>query len=161
MAKRQIIAFSMIAGALWALAIVWGSQSANLPYLMPRLALPAAFFVPGLVTFAMIGRLAQRRFFDDDIIDGQDFVPGSSGWIDQKVLSNTIEQLVLALVIWPFVASSLGGMIVLIMGFAFAIARVLFWVGYHISPPMRGFGFAATFYPTVLAAAWSVLAWVM
>jgi MAPEG family len=161
MKKRQVIAVSMVAGVLWALAIVWGSQAANLPFLMPQLALPAAFFGPGLVTIAMIGRLAQRRFFDYAIIDGQDFVQGSSGWIDQKVLSNTIEQLVLALVIWPFVASSLGGLIVLIMGFAFVIARLLFWIGYHISPPMRGFGFAATFYPTVLAAIWSVLAWVL
>lgn len=161
MGKRQIIIVSMIAGAIWALAIVWGTQHANLPFLMPQIALPSAFVVPGLVTLAMIGRLAQRRFFDDASIDGQDFVPGSAAWIDQKVLSNTIEQLVLALVIWPFVALSLGGLIVLVMGFAFAISRLLFWIGYHISPPLRGFGFAATFYTTVLAAIWSVLAWAM
>lgn len=159
MRKRAIIVVSMLAGAMWALAIVWGSQRANLPFLMPQIALPGAFIVPGMVTFAMIGRLAQRRFFDDDLIDGEDFAPGSAAWIDQKVLSNTIEQLVLALVIWPFVALSLGGVIVLILGFAFAIARLLFWIGYHISPPLRGFGFAATFYPTVLAAIWSVVAW--
>lgn len=159
MGKRAIIVLSMLAGTLWALAIVWGSQRANLPFLMPQIALPGAFIAPGLVAFAMIGRLAQRRFFDDALIDGEDFVTGSAAWIDQKVLSNTIEQLVLALVIWPFVALSLGGAIVLIMGFAFAVARLLFWIGYHISPPLRGFGFAATFYPTVLAAIWSVVAW--
>ena len=108
---------------------------------------------------ALIGRLAQRRFFDDAIIDGQDFEPGSPAWIDQRVLANTTEQLVLALAIWPFVALSLGGAVVLVMGFAFGLARLAFWVGYHVSPPMRGFGFAATFYPTVVAAVWSVAAW--
>lgn len=161
MSKRLVIMISIIAGALWSLAVVWGPQLANLPFLPPQLALPGAFIAPGLVTFVMIGRLAGRRFFDDAIIDGQDFIPGSTAWVDQKVLSNTIEQLVLALVVWPFVALSLGGAVVLAMGFGFAIARLLFWIGYHISPPLRGFGFAATFYPTVLAAAWSVLAWAM
>lgn len=159
MGKRPIILISMIAGALWALAVVWGTQNVNLPFLPPQIALPGAFIAPGLVTLLMIGRLAQRRFFDDAIIDGQDFSQNSPAWIDQRVLSNTTEQLVLALVIWPFVALSLGGGVVLVMGFAFAFARLLFWIGYHISPPMRGFGFAATFYPTVLAAIWSVLAW--
>ena len=159
MGKRPIILISMTAGAVWAFAIVAGAQSADLPFLPPQIALPGAFFAPGLVTLLMIGRLAQRRFFDDTIIDGQDFIQNSRAWIDQRVLSNTIEQLVLALLIWPFVALTLGGGVVLAMGFAFAIARLLFWLGYHISPPLRGFGFAATFYPTILAAVWSVLAW--
>ena len=64
-----------------------------------------------------------------------------------------------ALAIWPFVANSLGGAVVMALGFGFAVARVLFWIGYHISPPLRSLGFAATFYPTVVAAIWSVLAW--
>ncbi|MFT4962389.1 MAG: hypothetical protein ACI92Z_003486 [Paracoccaceae bacterium] len=161
MGKRQIIVVSIIAGMVWALAIVWGPQRANLPFLPPQIALPGAFIAPGLVTLLMIARLAMRRFFDDASIDGQDFIAGTSAWIDQKVLSNTIEQLVLALVIWPFVSLSLGGAAVLVLGFGFAIARLLFWIGYHISPPLRGFGFAATFYPTVLAAIWSALAWAM
>ena len=161
MGKRQIIVISAIAGAAWALAVVWGPQLANLPFLPPQLALPGAFLVPGLITIIMIGRLAARRLFDEAYIDVQDFTAGSAAWVDQRVLSNTIEQLVLALVIWPFVALSLGGAVVLVMGLGFAIARLLFWIGYHISPPLRGFGFAATFYPTVLAALWSILAWAM
>jgi len=161
MGKRRIILVSMIAGMIWALAIIWLTQIANLPFIMPQLALPCAFIAPGIVLIAMTGRLAARRFFDDALIDGADFVAGSPAWIDQRVLSNTVEQLVLALVIWPFVALSLGGAVVLVMGFAFGIARILFWIGYHISPPMRGFGFAATFYPTVLAALWSVLVWAL
>jgi len=161
MRKRPKILIGMAAGALWALAVVGGTQLADLPFLPPPLALPGAFFAPGLVLIAMIGRLAQQRFFDDDIIDGADFEPGSRAWINQRVLSNTMEQLVLALVIWPFVALVLGGAVVLVMGLAFAVARVAFWIGYHMSPPLRGFGFAATFYPTILAAVWSLAVWVV
>lgn len=159
MRKRPTIVIGMIAGAAWALAVVWLPQSPGLPFLPPPLALPGAFFAPGLVMLVMIGRLAQRRFFDDTIIDGEDFAPQSPAWIDQRVLSNTTEQLVLALVIWPFVALTLGGIVVVVMGLAFAVARLAFWIGYHISAPLRGFGFAATFYPTVLAAIWSFVAW--
>lgn len=48
----------------------------------------------------------------------------------------------------------LGAGTVLALGIGFAVARVAFWVGYHMAPPLRAFGFAATFYPTVLAALW-------
>jgi len=160
MNKRPQILISMVAGALWALAVVWGPQRMDLPFLPPPIALPGAFLVPGLFMLLMIGRLAQRRFFDDAIIDGDAFQPGSGAWVDQRVLSNTTEQLVLALVIWPFVALTLGGGVVLALGFGFGVARVAFWIGYHVSPPLRGFGFAATFYPTVLAALWSLTVWV-
>ncbi len=159
MKTRPTIVFGMMAGALWALAVVWVPQRPGLPFLPAPLALPGAFFAPGLVMVAMIGRLALRRFCDDTIIDGADFEPQSRAWIDQRVLSNTTEQLVLALVIWPFVALSLGGGVVVVMGIAFALARLAFWIGYHLSAPLRGFGFAATFYPTVLAAIWSLVAW--
>jgi hypothetical protein len=76
MGKRSKIAIGMAAGALWALVLVWGPQLA-LPYLAPPLALPGAFLAPGLVMIAMVGRLAQRRFFDYAIIDGEDFAPQS------------------------------------------------------------------------------------
>ncbi|AXI53945.1 hypothetical protein SuNHUV7_01740 (plasmid) [Pseudoseohaeicola sp. NH-UV-7] len=161
MGKRPTILSGMAGGALWALAVVWGGQRLAGGAFMPaNVALLTAFFAPGLVMMAMIARLAQRRFFDDSIIDGQDFAPGSAAWIDQKVLANTTEQAVLALVIWPFVATTLGGFVVLVMGVAFALSRLVFWVGYHLSPPLRGLGFAATFYTTVLAALWSVVVWV-
>lgn len=159
MNKRPKILIGMLGGALWAFAVVWGAQRVDGPFLPANVALLTAFFIPGLTMLAMIGRLAQRRFFDDEIIDGQDFAPGSAAWVDQRVLANTAEQIVLALAIWPFVAVTLGGLVVLALGVAFGIARILFWIGYHLSPPLRGFGFAATFYPTVLAALWSIVVW--
>ena len=42
------------------------------------------------------------------------------------------------------------------LGVAFAVARLAFWAGYHMAPPLRAFGFAATFYPTVLVALWAL-----
>lgn len=159
MSKRRVILASMAAGALWALAVIWLTLRLDLPFLPPPVALPGAFLAPGFVLAAMIGRLAQRRFFDDAIIDGQTFSPASSASVDQKVLTNTIEQLVLALMIWPFVAMSLGGALVVVLGLSFALMRVVFWTGYHLSPPLRGVGFAGTFYPTVLAGIWALVAW--
>ena len=102
-------------------------------------------------------RLAQRRFFDDAIIDGEAFSGAAA--IDQRVLSNTVEQLVLAMAVWPAAAVLLGAEgpgVILVLGVAFAVARLAFWAGYHMAPPLRAFGFAATFYPTVLVALWAL-----
>lgn len=159
MGQRAKILIGMALGLLWALGIVWGTQRAGLPFIPAPIAIPGAMIGPGIVLLLVIGRLAQRRFFDDALIDGHDFAPGSSAWIDQKVLANTVEQSVLALLIWPFVSMTLGGAMVLVMGVAFVIARLLFWLGYHLSPALRSFGFAATFYTTIVAAFWSVAVW--
>jgi uncharacterized membrane protein YecN with MAPEG domain len=159
MGKRGEILLGMAIGLIWAVALVWVPLRLNLPFLTPMLALPGAFVGPGLVLALLIGRLAQRRFFDDSIIDGEAFVSGSPAEIDQRVLTNTTEQLVLALILWPFVALSLGGAAVLVLGCNFALMRLLFWGGYHLSPPLRAIGFAGTFYPTVVAALWSAVAW--
>jgi len=159
MRKRGEIALGMAGGGLWALLMVGGPQWLGLSYIPAPIALPAAFVAPGLFLIAVIGFLAQRRFFDDATIDGDAFAPGSRAEIAQRVLSNTVEQLVLALAIWPLVAVSLGGAVVICLGLGFAFMRILFWVGYLVSPPLRGLGFAGTFYPTVLAAIWSLTVW--
>lgn len=159
--RRSTILVGMAAGLLWAIVLVGGLHWAGLPYLPAALALPGAFLAPGLVLALMIGRLAQRRFFDDAIIDGQPFAPGSAADIDQRVLVNSVEQLVLALAIWPFAAVTLGGAVTIALGLGFALMRLLFWLGYHLSPPLRALGFAGTFYPSVLAGLWSLVAWLV
>jgi len=154
----------MAAGLLWGIALIWvGTVHVNIPIFSYTWTLALAFLFPGLVLAAMIGRLAQRRFFDDATIDGEPFIPGSGANIDARVLQNTIEQLVLALALWPITGTVLavdGPGVVVCLGIGFAIARLLFWVGYHVSPPLRAFGFAATFYPTLLGVGWAVLWWV-
>ena len=158
MGKRQNIALGMAAGALWAVVLLWAAATyVQLPVFTLMPTIMTAFLAPGLVMVAMVGRLAQRRFFDDAIIDG-DPLSGAAE-IDQRVLSNTAEQLVLALCIWPAAAVILGGAgpgVIVCLGLGFAVARLAFWAGYHRSPPMRAFGFAATFYPTILVGLWAI-----
>lgn len=157
--KRPQILTGMALGALWGVLVIGLPQWLGLPYIPAPIALPGAFLAPGLVLALMIGRLAQRRFFDDAIIDGEPFAPGSAAETDQRVLTNTVEQLVLALAIWPFAAVTLGGAVAIALGLSFAVMRLVFWGGYHLSPPLRGLGFAGTFYPTVIAAVWALAAW--
>lgn len=158
--KRPQILIGMALGALWGVVVTGLPQWLGLPYIPAPIALPGAFLAPGLVLALIIGRLAQRRFFDDAIIDGEPFAPGTAAEIDQRVLANTVEQLVLALAIWPFAAVTLGGAVAITLGLSFALMRVLFWAGYHLSPPLRGLGFAGTFYPTVIAGIWAAAVWV-
>jgi len=158
MRKRVKIAIGMGAGAIWSLFLLWVGGELNLPVFSLVPIVFSAFLAPGVVMLLMVGRLAQRRFFDDAAIDGLPFEQGQGGALDQRVLSNTVEQLILALCIWPAAAVILQGDgpgVIVALGLGFAFARVVFWVGYHLSPPLRAFGFAATFYPTVGVAAWA------
>ncbi|MGP6085799.1 MAPEG family protein [Antarctobacter jejuensis] len=138
----------MALGALWGLGVIWlGPLWKDVGL---GLALAVAGFCAGLPMLLMIGRLAQRRFFDDAAIDGGPLSGGAR--IDARVLANTVEQILLAACIWPLAGPVLGGGTVLTLGAGFGVARLAVWIGYHLAPPLRGFGFAATFYPTVFAA---------
>lgn len=160
MSKRVRIALGMVAGAAWAMLLVFAVPSVTRSLFLPiNVALIAGFAPPGFVLAAMIGNLARRRFFDDAIIDGEAPRPQSGAEIDARVLQNTVEQAMLAVLLWPLIALVLGGALLVVLGASFALARILFWVGYHISPAARAVGFAATFYPTVLGAVWAVLVW--
>ncbi|MBN8290771.1 MAPEG family protein [Rhodobacter sp. NTK016B] len=155
-AKRRIIAASMALGLVWAITLVWLGRGAGA---FPD-ALVLGFLPGGLTMMAMIGRLAQRRFFDDAIIDGDAFASASPAEIDQRVLTNTTEQMVLALALWPFAGWVLGWGLLVWLGLSFAVFRLVFWIGYHLSPPLRGLGFAASFYPTIVAALWALALWI-
>ena len=163
MSKRLQIALGMALGLVWAIALVWvGTVNVNLPIFTYTWTLALAFLFPGLFLALIIARLAQRRFFDTSIIDGEPFAPGSGADIDARVLQNTIEQLVLALALWPvtgYVLAADGPGVVMCLGVGFLFARMFFWLGYHISAPLRAFGFAATFYPTLVALIWAGMWW--
>ncbi|KMW56120.1 putative Ribosomal protein L11 [Candidatus Rhodobacter oscarellae] len=162
MAKRGLIIAGMAAGLAWAVALIWiGSAYVNIPVFSFQSVVLWAFLPPGAVYALMIARMAARRMFDDALIDGQ--APTGAAEIDRRVAQNTLEQLVLALLIWPGATHLIvtdGPGVLVMLGFGFAVARVLFWIGYHISPPLRAFGFAATFYPSVLILIWAVLWWI-
>lgn len=141
-------------GVLWALAVVAIPGLGPQPFIPVNLALIYAFAPAGFVMAFMTCAIAIRRFRSETRADGSAFPPGSGGDIDQRVLSNTVEQMVLALLLWPFAAMQLGSVTLIVLGIAMAFARLIYWLGYHVSPMLRLFGWAASFYPTVFAAVW-------
>ncbi|MGL4236849.1 MAPEG family protein [Tabrizicola sp.] len=159
MTRRTSIAVGMAGGVGWTVALL--GLATALPSGVPAAeALVYAFFPAGLVLIALVGRLAALRFFDDALIDGQPFAPGSPAARLQAILQNTVEQALIAVLVWPFVAFALGqggSNVVLALGLGFGVTRLAFWYGYSVSPPLRAFGFAGGFYPTVLAAVWAVI----
>jgi len=158
MDKRGKIAIGMAAGAVWAVAVLAiAAGFVRLPVFALMPTIMTAFMAPGLVMAAMIGRIAQRRFLDDRAMDGGELAGAAE--IDRRVLANTVEQTVLAGAIWPAAAVMLGAEgpgVILVLGLGFAVTRLAFWAGYHRAPALRAFGFAASFYPTVLVALWAL-----
>jgi len=158
MSEKVKFRVGLVLGLVWAVALLWGgARFVNLPMFAVMPTIMTAFFAPGLVIIAMIGRVASRRLFDGEMVGGRLFDTGSKGAIDQKVLNNTIEQLLAALCIWPAAAILLAGDgpgVIMVLGIGFSISRMAFWVGYHRSPALRAFGFGASFYPTMLVGLW-------
>ena len=152
-------------GAIWALGVVWvGATVLNVPIYALTTTLYTAFLAPGLVMALMVFWIAVRRFLNPDLSHGAEPVSGSAAAIDQSVLRNTVEQLVLALALWPaigFWAADDGPGLLLALSLSFALMRLVYWAGYRISPPLRMFGWSATFYATLFALAWSVAVWVV
>lgn len=160
MSEQAKFRVGLVLGLIWAVVLLWGAaRFVKLPMFTVMPTIMTAFLAPGLVIVAMIGRVASRRLFDGEMIDGRLFEAQSKGAVDQKVLTNTIEQLVAALCIWPAAAILLAGNgpgVIMVLGVGFAIARLAFWAGYHKSPALRAFGFGASFYPTMLVGIWAL-----
>lgn len=158
MKKRLLMLALGASGTIWAITLLWLGYHWTTGLELFQ-ALPLAFLGPGLVLGSMIGCLACRRYFNTNAIDGQPHLLGSPAEIDQRVLNNTAEQALLAVLIWPALGVLLpenGPGICLALGIGFAITRLFFWAGYHISPPLRAFGFAGTFYATLMAGLWAL-----
>ena len=105
--------------------------------------------IAALCLLAGIAKIANRRFFIAEAIDG---AAAPSIEIDRRYIQNTLEQLVLAIVahlalVTIVAPESIRAVAVLVM--LFVIGRVTFWIGYHYSGPARAFGFGTTFYPAV------------
>ncbi|HUO03734.1 MAG TPA: MAPEG family protein [Candidatus Binataceae bacterium] len=107
--------------------------------------------ISALCLFAGVGLVANRRFVIPEAIAG-DAVPAVE--IDRRYVQNTLEQLMLAFVVHLAMATILPDnelRVIPILVALFVIGRVAFWIGYHIAPTARAFGFATTFYPTIVA----------
>lgn len=83
--------------------------------------------------------------------------------VNQRVISNTLEQFAVfvpALLALAAVASPAATPAILALGYVFAGARLLFWVGYLRAPLFRAPGMAATggvTFATLIAACWAWL----
>ena len=159
MSKRAQIVAAQIVGLGASFAVIWFAMGSSGGFMPINVALTAAFLPSGLVALAMVASVALRRLGDDDVVAGGALKPGSRADTDQRALANTVEQIVVALAVLPFVALALGGFVVIWIGLALAAGRVLYWLGYHLSPAVKSLGFALGLYPTVIALGWSVVNW--
>lgn len=103
---------------------------------------------------AAIANVARLRFFSERDIAGSSAETGSDEVrAAGSILQNTFEQAGLAIVTHLIVAATFSRSSNLIMALVclFALGRLLFWVGYRRGAKGRAFGFALTFYPTLLA----------
>lgn len=100
-----------------------------------------------------IGAIANQRFFSSIAIGGETPASDRSLVINVRYLQNTLEQLVLLVMTHLGLATLLpieSMRLIPILVSLFIIGRFLFWIGYHRSALSRAFGFAVTFYPTVV-----------
>ncbi|MEO8937464.1 MAG: MAPEG family protein [Burkholderiaceae bacterium] len=130
----------------------FNSEAPDLWFRMKVAALSS--LLPTLTLFACIARLARHRFFTPEDIQGSAESSGTrKAQILQSLLQNTLEQGSVALPVYAAV-SLLGSnrLLALVPAAAamFVVGRILFFIGYAKGAPFRAFGFALTFYPTVL-----------
>lgn len=110
--------------------------------------------LPTVTLVASVARLAKFRFFSPDDIDGNALTKASeNASLLQTLLQNTLEQLVIAISVytaWCFLMPASWLSVLPLCSVLFALGRILFFKGYKNGPASRSFGFALTFYSTVL-----------
>ncbi|GIC75764.1 MAPEG family protein [Moritella sp. F3] len=120
-----------------------------------RLAvLGLSLILPILFLIASVGRLAKFRFFSPEDIDGSGLTSGTNEvMVLQSLLQNTLEQFVIAFGVytaWCLLMPSSWLSVIPLCSILFAIGRCCFFKGYKNGAPARAFGFALTFYSTVV-----------
>jgi uncharacterized membrane protein YecN with MAPEG domain len=143
----------IIFSAAWHFGIGWPVQPATDA---DRLAFVfRCEMATGFVLWAMIARVGAMRYFSPQDIGGVG--RGAEGLrIAQAraALQNTVEQSVLALIVHVALALALPPnrmAFVVALVCLFVCGRVAFWIGYPKGAAARAFGFALTFYPTIMA----------
>ncbi|MBT5435116.1 MAG: MAPEG family protein [Alphaproteobacteria bacterium] len=148
-----------------AIAILW-RPTALLPATDApgaRLGWAAAWLLgPALCLLLSIGRLAGQRFHTPEDIDGSGLTTGSErAHVLQAIIQNTLEQTLLAALVWGACAMLLPfGWLAAIPAatLLFVVGRILFAWGYVRGAPGRALGFALTFYGTAALALIAVIA---
>lgn len=155
--RRVLLGIVMAAAVMVAAASATWLLSASITFddaLDGRLRLGTiAALLPAGVVAIHVARIATRRFNSPDRIAGAAFdAPGSGLSLDKAVLSNSVEQAVIAIPTYMLLALVLPVeqlVAVPVLAVLFAAGRMFFALRYKWGPGSRSFGFALTFYPTV------------
>jgi hypothetical protein len=158
-----------IAGAIAGL-LAWRVLSAMLPSdpaaasMAVRLGLVAASLLPAAAVLAamILAQMAAR--FWQGIFDPTAGKDDRFLRINQRVLSNSVEQL--AIFVPAMLALAAGAPAarmgqVLALALVFALARLAFWAGYLAAPLLRAPGMAASICVNLVALGWAVVVWVV
>lgn len=151
-------------GVLAGMLIGWGASllllAATAWYVEPDTGtsrfewLALALVLPALSLMIAIARLAKHRFFTPQDIDGSALTVGTErARLLQSLLQNTLEQLGLAVPVYAaWAALAPFGWLPTLPASAclFLLGRLLFFHGYARGAAARSFGFALTFYPTIM-----------
>lgn len=150
MLSRTTRLISLALGLTWGVALLWvAAQFVTLPVFTLLPTIMVAFFAPGCVALAMM-LLRKPRVRGE----GADAVRP-----DVQAVQNTLEQLVLALAIWPGAAVMLGAFgpgAIVTLSVGFVLSRLMFWIGCYTSPALRAVGQALTLVPTLLVVIWAL-----
>ena len=115
------------------------------------------WLAPAATLAFCVARLARHRFTTPDDIDGSALTTGTARARElQALLQNTLEQSALCLPVyaaWTVLAPSHLTGLSATAALLFLFGRMLFYRGYPRGAPARAFGFALTFYPTLLLLA--------
>lgn len=153
--RGMILAFLL--GSLVLLAAILFLPAALMPLAAPadRLAAAARWGLLVVVCLiAAVGNLARHRFFTPADIDGSGLTAGSDrARLYQAIVQNTLEQALIAVIAHAAWAATMPvGWFGAVPAAAvlFLIGRIAFAAVYARGAPARAFGFALTFYPSVL-----------
>lgn len=127
-------------------------------FVLPFTLLPVNMLMLG------IAFIARHRFFDECSRDGSNPADDRVLQNSRNYLQNTAEQLLLALPVWAVLTVLLPFerlIVVPVLCVWFTLARLLFAVSYRGGGASRSFGFAATFYPTVLGLGLALYLWAL
>jgi hypothetical protein len=126
----------------------------DVPPLADRLAFAAQCAVfPALMLALGIGAVGSARFKGEAMNPLEPKEVGSALLVHQRYLQNTLEQLVLHLVVLFGVAAdgtALGMRLLPALAACFVVGRGAFWIGYLRDPMKRSPGFAMTMHPTLV-----------
>lgn len=125
------------------------------------LVLASSILIAAIPLFFCVARLARHRFFTPEDINGSALTEGTArARLLQALLQNTLEQLTLALATYAgcaFIFPPRYLAAVPASAALFLIGRALFFAGYSKGAASRAFGFALTFYPSLLMAAAAIV----